>query len=85
MKLLQRRPARAYVCYHEDDKDKPAGGPGVYTSLEHALSEPATRAAVVERALQEYSALRRKYNLLTELAAIHEQIDREILAHAKNK
>lgn len=51
-------------------------GPGAYVSIEDALGDPAKRDVVIQQAMRDVAALRRKYRALADFDAIlHASID----------
>lgn len=67
-----RGPVRALVSLHEDRKKD---GPG-YRALTDVLDDPDLTESLIQTALMEFRALKRKYDRLAELDGVFAELDR---------
>ena len=65
---------RAYMNV-ADDADNPTRRTGAFINVQDAFNDAEKRDLILRCAVRELQELRKKYNTLTELAAVFEQID----------
>jgi len=72
---VEDRRCYAVVTYEEEGDDGKPEAVSAYTSVDDAFVNPELRAQVVNRAWADLAAFRKRYKMLSELAAVFEALD----------
>ena len=69
---------KTHLWWHFDNEPSSARAEGEYRNMEYVLQDPDSRATMLENAMEEMLAFRKRWEVLTELSGVFREIDAAI-------